>query len=206
MYHKKRGIILLFITLIILILSFCFDNYIIKFFSIIRNFYLSQLFFGIKFLDTEIFIAIFLTALFIWNRKKREWILPLWITFGLTALISILLKVIVGRTRPFITGIISLLPGIVNNLSYNLWDFSFPSFDSAFAFCAIPFISKFYPRFKYAWIAFATLIALSRIYFGLHYLSDVISGALLGYLIGFLFLKLEDKYKFSKRIYRKVLK
>jgi undecaprenyl-diphosphatase len=206
MQEREKEIIILLLILAITILSFCFDNYIINFFSSIRNIYLNQLFFIIKFLDIEIFIIIFVTLLLIWNKKKRKWILPLWITFGITALASFILKIIIRRPRPFVTGIISLLPGIVDSLSYHIWNFSFPSFDSAFIFCSIPIISKFYPKFKYIWIIFAGLVVLSRVYFGLHYLSDALSGALIGYLIGFIFLKLEEKYKFCNKIYKKILK
>ena len=65
-------------------------------------------------------------------------------------------------------------------------------------FCAVPIVSKNFPKFKYAWILFAGLVAFSRVYLGLHFLSDVIVGGVLGYLIGVLVIRLEEKKKFEE--------
>ena len=54
--------------------------------------------------------------------------------------------------------------------------------------------------FKYVWIGFAVLIAFSRIYFGLHFLSDVIVGGLLGYVLGMIVVRLEKEYKWGKKV------
>jgi undecaprenyl-diphosphatase len=206
MQNKKRWLILIPMFAILLALSFYFDNKIIIFFSSLRNFYLNILFLGIKFLDADIFVIIFLTLLLLWKKQKREWILPLWITIGVTAIVSIALKIFVHRIRPFSAGIVSLASGITASASYFVWDFSFPSFDAAFAFCAVPILSKFYPKLKYLWIGFAVLVALSRLYFGLHYLSDVISGGLIGYFVGIAVVKIENKNKFFKKLYKKIFK
>lgn len=203
---KKRGVIWGISIAIILGLGFYFDNEIVKLFSNARNLYLDKLFLGVKFLNTEIFVVIFLTLLLLWKKKKREWILPLWLTMGITAIITVALKVIVHRIRPFTAGIVSLASGITAKASYLVWDFSFPSGDTSFAFCAIPILSKLYPRLKYLWISFAVLVALSRVYFGVHYPSDVISGALIGYLIGAIIVKSENKTKFFGKIYNKIFK
>ena len=41
------------------------------------------------------------------------------------------------------------------------------------------------------------LIVFSRFYVGVHYISDLIIGAMLGYLIGLFVLWLDKKYKFG---------
>src|SRR3989344_3278380 len=56
-------------------------------------------------------------------------------------------------------------------------------------FFALPVIDREFPRIKIFWIVFALLIIFSRLYFGVHFLSDVVAGALLGYLSGFLFVR-----------------
>ena len=87
--------------------------------------------------------------------------------------------------------------------SYEIWNFSFPSFQAMLVFCALPILSKEFPKIKWFWIVFACLVAFSRVYFGLHFLSDVIIGGILGYLIGMLVIKLENKKKFINRIFRR---
>jgi undecaprenyl-diphosphatase len=206
MNRKKWLIIALLFAAIILALSFYFDSAIVVFFSSIRSLYLNSFFLGIKLLDTDIIVIVFLTLLLLLSKKKREWILPLWLTIGITAGVSFALKVLVHRTRPFATGIVSLASGITASASYLVWDFSFPSFDTAFTFCAVPILTKLYPKLKYFWIGFAVLVALSRVYFGVHYLSDVISGGLIGLLIGIIIVKLEEKYKFFGKSYGKIFR
>jgi undecaprenyl-diphosphatase len=49
----------------------------------------------------------------------------------------------------------------------------------------LPILDREYPHFRVFWIAFASLVAFSRLYLGVHYLSDVVTGAAIGYLIGF---------------------
>jgi len=54
-------------------------------------------------------------------------------------------------------------------------------------FAAATFISRLHP--DYRWIVFivAVLISLSRVYLGVHYPSDILGGALIGVLFGYLF-------------------
>ena len=52
----------------------------------------------------------------------------------------------------------------------------------------------------------AILIAFSRVYLGLHFVSDVIAGAALGYLVGRIVVKIEKEYKFGEKIYSKIFR
>ncbi len=59
--------------------------------------------------------------------------------------------------------------------------FSMPSNHAANAFAfAIPFFIFFKNKIRYAFLAVALLVALSRVYVGVHYPSDILAGALLG--------------------------
>jgi len=140
-----------------------------------------------------IFISsIFMTAVlagasilvFLQNKKK---VLYLWLSIVSGLVVSIALKIIIARPRPFVNGI-STLSSLVQS-SYTKWDFSFPSDHAVFAFAMLPFIPK---KWFWPWLIISILIAFSRVYFGLHYLSDVIAGASIGLLSAYLFNKIKD--------------
>jgi undecaprenyl-diphosphatase len=73
-----------------------------------------------------------------------------------------------------------------------LWmkDFSFPSAHAAICFTLLPILDRIYSRFRLFWVFFAVMVALSRLYFQVHYFSDVVAGTLIGYMIGYLISKL----------------
>jgi len=190
---------------VIFLLALYFDFGIIKLVSLIRVSFLDDFFLGLTFLGSKFIIFGFLTILFLLRKNTRKDIFPLWTTIVFSAGISFLLKFSIQRARPFQIGLISLLPNL-EEASHSLWNFSFPSSHAMIAFCTIPFLSKEFPKFKYVWIGFASLIALSRVYLGLHFLSDIIAGGVIGYLIGFGILKLEKKNRFFEKIYRKVFR
>jgi len=203
---KKNKIIIFWaIIVFVILISLYFDSVIIRGISLIRTGFLNDFFLGITFISSEIIIFFFLTSIFLWQGHKRKWIFPLWFTLILSVVISFLLKITVQRQRPFQLGIVSVLP-VLEKISHTIWNFSFPSFQTMLAFCAVPILSKEFPKFKYIWIIFAGLIAFSRVYFGLHFLSDVIAGGLIGYLIGWFIIKTEKENKFWERTYKKVLK
>jgi undecaprenyl-diphosphatase len=86
-------------------------------------------------------------------------------------------KVIVQRHRPFETQI-----GPKSNAH------SFPSGHTATAFACATVLAHFAPRWRVPFFVLATLIAVSRVYNGMHYPTDVLAGAVLGVLIALLLL------------------
>ncbi len=77
--------------------------------------------------------------------------------------------------------------------------FSFPSNHAFNNFAAATFYYRLYPRLKWVLFITASLIALSRVYLGLHYPSDILGGALLGVILGYVFariaIRINEKYK-----------
>ena len=179
---KKRAYYIILFG-IALILVFMFDSQIVRIVSELRNSLLDEVFLGVTFISSEILVFFILTSFFLWEEKKRRWIFPLWATLAISAIINILLKIIVQRPRPFSLGIVQTLPILAE--SHFFWDsFSFVSFHAMLVFCAIPILAMEFKKLKYFWIAFAVIVSFSRVYFGLHFLSDVMVGALLGFIIG----------------------
>ncbi len=203
--NSRKNAIFIILAIISVFASLYFDSQIVKYISFLRNSILDGFFLLITLISSEIIIFFVLTALFLWTENKRRWIFPLWASLGISAIISFILKITVQRLRPFQSGIVSLLPKL-QEASFSIWNFSFPSFQTMLAFCAIPILYEQFPKFRKAWIGIAVLVGFSRVYFGLHFMSDVISGALIGYLIGMLVIKIEKENRFGKKIYQKIFR
>jgi undecaprenyl-diphosphatase len=202
---KNNGILFIIIVIAFIFVSLYFDNVLIKDISLLRNGILDSFFLAITFVSSEIIIFFILTSLFLWNEKKRRWIFPLWMSLGISAVVAFILKVTIQRARPFQLGLVSLIPSL-QEASFSTWNFSFPSFQSMLPFCAIPILSEQFPKLKKFWIVFAVLVAFSRAYFGLHFISDIISGGLIGYLIGVIVVREEKENRFGQKIYDKIFK
>jgi undecaprenyl-diphosphatase len=61
---------------------------------------------------------------------------------------------------------------------------SFPSGHAATAFAAATVVAAFHPRLRVPMFGLAGLVALSRVYLGVHYWFDILAGAALGVLVG----------------------
>ena len=68
----------------------------------------------------------------------------------------------------------------VRPLGSEIASFSFPSGHAAIYFFMYAFMSDNFGEYKNYFLALAVLVSLSRLYFSLHYFSDIIGGALLG--------------------------
>lgn len=203
---KIRFILGLAIAVILTLIVFLNDVIIIKFIESLRNYYLDYIFLSVTFASNTIIIFFFLTSLFLWKEHKRKWIFPLWLTLLFSAIIDFFLKVLVKRPRPFQGGIVSVLQIAFYFMkdNFNTWNFSFPSFQAMLVFAALPLLNKEFKKFRYIWIIFACLVGFSRAYLGVHYLSDVLSGAIIGYLIGYSMLLIEEKYKIGLSLMKRL--
>lgn len=94
---------------------------------------------------------------------------------------STFLKDLFQRIRPC-----NALPD-VNILAGCTGSFSFPSSHAVNNFAAAVYFGKIFPKVKWILYSVATLMAISRPYVGVHYPSDVIGGAIIGALLGYLF-------------------
>jgi len=179
---KKIWIIMLVLALF-LVVSFFIDQQTVLSIQKLRNPILDNI---ILILSLEkiqfgfiILMVILVAVLFLLIKKKRKIFFPAALATGITFGLVYALKEIVSRVRP------DSFFGLNNSI--NALGSSFPSSHAAIVFVLLPFIWKNYPKLRYVWLVYAIFIAFSRIWFGVHYLSDVIAGAFLGLLIGFLF-------------------
>lgn len=186
-------IAVLFVVFIIaMALSIKFDNAIVKFATSLQRPWLNPAMLLITYAGSSIAVLFISTSFFLWHERKRKWLLPLWASLFFSLAFATLIKLLSARVRPFYLGFPTLTVLINGVLSS-----SFPSSHAVAAFSALPILDKEFPRFRFAWLAFACLVAFSRVYFALHYASDVIFGAFLGYAAGVIAVKLEERYNYG---------
>ncbi len=137
-----------------------------------------------------------LATLCLWLWKRRECILPLWVTVAGSAALCALGKVAVRRDRPLD------IAAIVETT------FSFPSGHAAAAAAFYGFVVYCLWRPVKGWNARLNLffagallilaIGFSRMYLGVHYLSDVLGGFLLGLLWLILGISLAERRRYGR--------
>ena len=128
-------------------------------------------------LGSKVMGFLFALILFVSTKSGRSTIWYM-IALGINAIIFEGLKYVVKRLRPFAIHevILRISPEEASRL-----DPSFPSAHSAVAFIIATTLSHQYGKYRLLWYGIAGLVGLSRIYLGVHYPSDVIMGAALGY-------------------------
>lgn len=124
--------------------------------------------------------------LFFREEKRDHWFfLPTVLATVFSWILSeIFLKWVFARPRPTIDigAIILTTPG----------NYSFPSTHATIAWAMAFVLWREDEKLRPWLIILATLISLSRIYLGVHYPSDVLSGAILGLIIGWGVMRIES--------------
>ena len=174
--------------LLVFIISFFIDKALIAFIANNRILGLNNIVTKFAILTNGFFSLIVIgLAILIW---KRGYIYRYLTGFGVFTGLIWLIKYIVQRPRPLLgLDIASLIPDKAG--------FSFPSGHAGFAFFSLAFVWELFPKFKWIWLDIAILISLARLYTGVHYISDILGGMLLGLFIGMTFLE-QKFFKFKQ--------
>lgn len=105
--------------------------------------------------------------------------------------VNVIIKPMVNRVRPFDADI-----EILNNMLINMpKDGSFPSGHTAASFAAATACFCCNKKWGVILLAWAILMGISRIYFAVHFPTDVIAGLIIGLVIGILSYKICKKKK-----------
>ena len=123
--------------------------------------------------------AVILFIIIRWMITRQEKVLlDLVLLYAIQSGIVYSLKFLILRRRPFyFLEMSSKLSKIVGEFL----DPSFPSIHTTFAFMMATLLTSWYPRYDVLFFTVAGFVGWTRVYLGLHYPTDVITGAILGY-------------------------
>jgi len=181
--------------IVLLVVSLFFDKSIVLFFTSFRNPAFD--FLAVFFESTLVSVLVFLVVPFVilWFKDRRKAVLFAF-AFGCVFLFTYSIKFIVMRPRPFLLLNLPLITSFA--YSFGAFDSSMPSSHASTSFSAFAGLEKL-SWVRWLYLALAVVVCLSRLYAGVHYMSDIIAGALLGYFITYLVFYLDKRYGFSGR-------
>jgi len=137
------------------------------------------------------FTFIFWFGFIIYLIIKKEKKLALLMTAGIIAgaMVTFPIKYFFERERPYeqINSTRLIAP--------TEFDPSFPSGHTEMSFLAATIASKFHPEYRKYLYAFSIIVALSRIYVGVHFPLDTIGGVIIGILAGRIMLMIAMRRK-----------
>lgn len=112
-------------------------------------------------------------------KRQFPWIL---LSFCLSGICVILIKDWVNRPRPLLefASLIKANKVYIHTVGPHLKVHSFPSGHTQTAFCVATYLSLLFKRLSPIFLGLACLVAISRIYAGVHYPLDVVAGAVIG--------------------------
>ena len=179
---KTKKILFIILWILLIVISFIYDQKILDFAQSLKNSVLDFIFLGLHYLTDWVSILVLFSLYFlIKDRKKLKSFL---ICYLITMLFVVLLKNFVERERPSV------------ELEDDLYR-SFPSGHSAAVFSVLSFVSEKYIKY---WVFISILVMVSRVYLEAHYASDVLVGAFIGYFGCRTLLRVVESRKVSKLV------
>lgn len=140
--------------------------------------------------------VVILIYLFFREEKRDHWFFLPSLVASLGVIVSeFVLKAFVARPRPSVD-MGALVVGNADN-------FSFPSSHATIAFAFAYILSAEEPKGRMWFYLLASLIALSRVYLGVHFPLDIAAGAILGIAIGMVARQVESRWSARRKSRRK---
>lgn len=160
-----KNLIVFSVLIALLILSLIFDSKLIEVVESLKNPFLDSFFYFVMFFEKGIIfyplITLVALSLIIWKKKS---VFPYLLSIFIAVILGLILKSFISRPRPLLQ-------------SFD----SFPSGHANFLAASLPFIEK--KTFKWInalFIIIASVMLFARVWFGLHYFSDIFGGIILG--------------------------
>jgi dolichol kinase len=139
--------------------------------------------------DFGVIFLVALIAVATIGQKKYQFLLFMLLSAALALEIAFILKIIFQVPRPYLL--------LYEEPLFLASGYSFPSMHAAFTFAIIPFQKYiFKKRSLYFLYALIFLIVISRVYLGVHNISDIVAGCVVGLISTYGLLAFESKYKF----------
>lgn len=118
-------------------------------------------------------LYIVLAAIF-WGMGYAEWALIISLGFAVERVLYLILKKGFKRNRP--ADILDDFTSFIRPSD----QFSFPSGHTSGAFFMAYCLSEWFPEFGLSFYSWSSMVAMSRIFLGVHFPTDTVMGALLG--------------------------
>ncbi|MEM4153059.1 MAG: phosphatase PAP2 family protein [Candidatus Pacearchaeota archaeon] len=177
---KNREMIIFIIIVAFFIISLILDHQFLSLIESLRCPALNIFFEKIILFENNIFIyytSILITTIFILILTKRKKQIPSYIiSLAVLGILTLTLKFLVARPRP-------------NNSTVH----SFPSGHTVAVFASVSFFNKL-KTLQIFWFILSCMFALTRIWFSMHYLSDIVAGAAIGYYVPTIIQKMIEKH------------
>ena len=142
-------------------------------------------------------LGLYLMLLVILSTRNKKLITKSIAALALVFAVDFIINLIWYRPRPFVGNEVNLL---VNQGATA----SFPSRHAMMAFSMAASFYLWNKRYSIIMFVLAAFIALSRVWVGVHYLSDITAGAILGVVVALIIEYVFEKYKIIKLVEKKL--
>jgi len=193
----KNPLMLLTAILVIVFLTYFAVNYDAQIFSAIKsiqNPVLDVIMLSITNIAT-LYIGVPIVLALAYLSKNRKLLADLFVALLIGIALTLLLKMAIARPRP--EDIMNV--GFWASATFS----SFPSDHASTAFVMFGIIGHHLKKYKLWFYLLAILVAISRIYLGVHFPTDVLAGAFLGILVSQFVIKYRLGERFRKALRRR---